>query len=377
MKAKSLLRCAFALAALAIATLGDRALAQAPARSPSVEQLQAEIERRDNLIADLLQRVQALEQRLGVAAPPPTSPTPTPPAAPGARAAAEEAAEEALLERALERSLVLAGGATLPRGQREIEPSIFYDYTQRSGLAAFDLGVVSRSFRRENVGAGLTFRAGLPWTSQLDVSVPFVHQRIEAVVDSATSSSSTSGIGDIQVALTKQFLAEPGARFGLLGGVGWVHARNNAALEPIVFGLPDFATPAAIGAGHDSFVARVAATKRMDPLVFVGSYSHGWNRSESVAGASVRAGDADSVSLRAILAASPEVSLRSGLSFTRTDNTRVNGVTLGGTRATATVLELGTSVVMNRNRLLDIAIGVGLTADAPDFSVSVSMPIRF
>ncbi len=78
-------------------------------RAQSVEQLQAELERRDAIIADLLQRVQALEQRVG-SPPVPRPPTSTPPAA-RARGEVDEGADEALLERALERSLVLSGGA--------------------------------------------------------------------------------------------------------------------------------------------------------------------------------------------------------------------------------------------------------------------------
>ena len=365
-------------AALAVAcAINLPTFAQMP-RSPSVEQLQAELERRDALIADLLQRVQALEQRAGVTGParaPGAAPVATPRAP--ARSAADESAEEALLERALERSLVLSGGALVPRGRKEIEPSIFYDHFQRSGLVALGDGAVMRNIRRENVGAALAFRAGLPWSSQLDIALPFVHQRVESVIDGASDASTSSGAGDIQVALTRQFLTERDAGFALLAGVGWIHSTRSASLRPLALGLPDFASPAAVGSGHDSWLVRATATKRMDPLVFVGSVSHVWSREESVAGHDVRTGNVEGLNLRAILAASPDVSLRAGLAWTRTGKTRINGLAIEGTRSVASILELGTSVILGRNRLLDVSLGVGLTDESPDFSFAVSMPIRF
>jgi hypothetical protein len=358
--------------------LAPAALAQSPARAPSVEQLQAELERRDAVISDLLQRVQALEQRVGAPAAAPAQPSApsAPPAARASRTTSEEA-DEALLERALERSLVLSGGALLPRGVREGEPSIFYDHLQRSGLAILGNGVVSRSFRREDFGAALAFRAGLPWSSQFDISIPYTHQRVEAVVDGVARNSSASGVGDIQVALTHQFLNERTSGFALLGGVSWSHGNRTTALRSLVLGLPDFAAPAAIGAGHDAFGARVTATKRIDPVVFVGSLAHTWNRAETVEGASVRTGAADGANLRAILAVSPDVSLRTGLAFTRTGKTRINGLGIEGTRSTASLLEVGSSIVLDRNRLLDLSLGIGLTSESPDFVFGLSMPIRF
>jgi hypothetical protein len=361
---------------LLAAAMGPAAFAQSPARAPTVEQLQAELERRDAVISDLLQRVQALEQRLGGAAPSRPAPTASAPAAPQARNAAEEA-DEALLERALERSLVLSGGALLPRGSKEVEPSLSYGYTQRSGLAVLGNSVVSRNYRREDFGAGLAFRAGLPWSSQLDLALPFAYQRVESVVDGVANRSTASGVGDVQIALTHQFLNERDSRFALLGGVSWLHSNRTSSLRPLVLGLPDFASPAAVGSGHDAFAARLTATKRIDPLVFVGSLSHSWGRAETVEGASVRTGAADGVILRAILAASPEVSLRTGLALTRTGKTRINGIGIEGTRTTATIAEIGTSVVLDRNRLLDLSLGIGLTAESPDFVFALSMPIRF
>jgi hypothetical protein len=369
------LRILLALVSIAPAML-PQAQAQTSTRTPTVAELQAELERRDAIISDLLQRVQALEQRLGAPAPAARAPVAAAATTSAARAAAEEA-DEALVERALERSLVLSGGALLPRGVREIEPSLSYDHFQRSGLAALGANAVTRSYRREDFGAALAFKAGLPWSSQLDVAVPFVRQRVESVVDGAGTSSSTSGIGDVQVGLTHQFLTERDSRVALLGGVTWTHSNREASLRPLVLGLPDFVSPATVGSGHDALAARVTAVKRVDPLVFVGSFTHAWNRAETVDGTSVRIGNADGLAVRAILATSPDVSVRGGFSFNRVGKTRLNGVAIAGSRSIASILELGASVVLGRSQLLDLSLGIGLTAESPDFLLGLSMPIRF
>ena len=352
--------------------------AQVPARNPTVEELKQELDRRDAIISDLLQRVQALEQRAGVApSRPPASAAAATPAPVSRKTEAQEAADEALLERALERSLVLSGGALIPRGQREIEPSLGYDYTQRSGLVIVGSDVVARSLRKEDFTGALTFRAGLPWTSQLDIAVPYTRQRIETLVAGTGGRSTDSAVGDVQIGLTKQFLNERESRFALLGGVTYVHSSSHDSLLGLAHGLPDFATPAGVGIGHDAIIARGAATKRLDPLVFVGSLSYAWSRSENVDGFDVKAGNTASANLRAILAASPDVSLRAGVSFARAGKSAVNGFSIEGSRTTASVLELGTSVVLGRNMLLDVALGVGLTSDSPDVLLGVSLPIRF
>ena len=350
------------------------AFAQSPS-APTAAQLQAELDRRDAIIADLLQRVQALERRLGAS--PVAGPAPAADARAPSRAATIDQADEALLERALERSLVLSGGALLPSGVRQVEPSLSYDHARGDGLALLGNTVVSRSFRRENIGAALALRVGLPWSSQFDLSLPYAHQRIEALVDGVPFTTSASGMGDIQATLTHQFLNEHTSRIALLGGVGWIHSGRASSLRPLVLGLPDFAAPASIGSGHDAFVARLTASKRIDPLVFVGSLSHTWNRPETVEGMNVRVGAVDGASVRAILAASPDVSLRAGFSLSRGGKTRLNGVSLDGTRSVASLIELGASIVIDRSRLLDVAIGVGVTDESPDFLFNISMPIRF
>jgi hypothetical protein len=43
----------------------------------------------------------------------------------------------------------------------------------------------------------------------------------------------------------------------------------------------------------------------------------------------------------------------------------------------AAPLNLSVGTILRQNMLLDVGVSVGLTEDAPDFGVAVSLPIRF
>ena len=117
--------------------------------------------------------------------------------------------------------------------------------------------------------------------------------------------------------------------------------------------------------------------KREDPLVFFGTVSYAVSREHSYAGSRIRPGN--SVGLRAgtLLAASPETSLRTGFELTRSDRTRINGQDAPGTSRVSGLLEFGLSRLLSASTLLDVTLGVGITPDAPDLRLSMSVPVRF
>jgi hypothetical protein len=282
---------------------------------------------------------------------------------------AEEPIDEDLLARALERSLVLTGGVLVPRGQFEIEPGLQFDYAARSAI-----GLV----RRENVVASLGLRVGLPWTSQLELSVPYLRQKVEVLVPGGTVVNDDSGVGDIQLGLSKELLAPGRGGTSVIGNITYQNASGDSNLallaNPV---LGSLLSSTSLGSGFDSIQATLTAVKRMDPLVFLGSYTHSFNRSTSAGGADIDPSDSNGVNFRAILATSPTASLRLGFSLARTGELKVNGAPLAASRQTSGLLELGGSVIVTRRMLLDVAFAAGLTEDAPDFVLGVSLPIRF
>lgn len=52
-------------------------------------------------------------------------------------------------------------------------------------------------------------------------------------------------------------------------------------------------------------------------------------------------------------------------------------LTVRGSDGTAAVAQIGFDQVLSSRALLDVTFGIGLTRDAPDYSLIVSLPIRF
>ena len=337
----------------------------------------AQADNRDALIQELRQRVEALEKKLEEkptapppqAAPPAESPKPVaPPAKPSA---SEEAGREDEGTRALERTLVREGGLVLPRGALEVEPRLQYTYRGSEGLGILTTGagaqVAQQDVRRDEVEASLGIRIGLPASFQAEMRIPYVWLDENRTTSSTLSDSRrVSGWGDLELGLAKQLLVERRGSFGLLGSVNWKSVSGNHELGRL--------SP---GSGFPQLQAALTAVKREDPLVFfgAGSYTRIFERDRS--GSRVDPGDTVGVKAGALLAASPETSLRAALDLSRSARARIDGVGIPGSDATVGVVELGLATLLTRRTLLDINLGIGITPDAPDLRLRLSLPIRF
>lgn len=117
----------------------------------------------------------------------------------------------------------------------------------------------------------------------------------------------------------------------------------------------------------------LTALKRQDPLAFVGSVSYEYAFEND----DIRPGDELGFSIGAFLAASPETSLRFLLNQSFADDQRIGGEVINGTDATTSTLSIGAASLLGRGVLVDISADIGLTEDAPDYAVRLSVPIRF
>lgn len=325
----------------------------------------AQTDSRDALIQELRRRIEVLEKRL---ADKPAAPTPAPAPAPKPTAS-EEAGREDEGARALERTLVRTGGLVLPKGVFELEPRLQYSYRGTQGLGIVTVGgvaqVAQQDVSRNRFEARLDLRAGLPWSMQAEIRVPYVW--VDEDRASATrESEQSSGLGDIEIGLAKQFLDERGSRPALLGALNWRSASGDHELGRL--------SP---GSGFPQLQAALTAVKRQDPLVFYGTASYTWLFERERSGSDVDPGDALGLKAGAILAASPETSLRAALDLTWSGRAELNGTSVPGSDATAAVLELGLAMLLSSRTLLDLELGIGLTPDVPDFRVRLALPIRF
>jgi hypothetical protein len=335
---------------------------------------------REANVAALEARIAALEERLAAAgggAPLPVAPSRPALPPPGAaargpdgpdRGAGVAAADEDAIDRALERALVQTGALLLPPGTVEVEPFAAFSRDERTAPAIVRvpggnaLGQVRD--RRTSADGGFAVRAGLPFDAQAQVRVPFGYEGRSTVDEAgfgrlAERDEDRTGLGDVVVGLSKGLLRERGLLPELVAAVEW---------DTRTGGDDDLTA----GSGFDEVSASLTATRRADPLVFVGAL--GYERAFERDG--VRPGDEISATLGTVLATSPDTSLRFLLTQSFRGDTELRGADVPGTDRVATTLTLGGSVVLTDRALLDVSAGIGVTDDAPDFSFRVAVPIR-
>ena len=273
-----------------------------------------------------------------------------------ATAAAASAPQDAETDsnRALERALVRERAALLSSGTVEVEPNFVLSHSSDEG-----------GFRRTSLGPGVTVRAGLPGRSQVEATLPYVVEKIT----SSGQTTHSDGRGDLSLTASHQLMTETGDLPSLVGSLGYQAATGrNTSYEqgPLV----------ALGGGFPSLQASFYGTKRLDPLVLFGSLSATRFHARDKGGADVRPGNIYGLRFGTALATAPASSLRAAVSLNWYDKTRINGAAVPGDDVDA-FLELGGSAVLTPSTAIDILFAAGLTRNAPDFRLSVSVPVRY
>jgi hypothetical protein len=361
------------------------------------QQLQQALRERDAIIRNLLERVSELEKKinspaLGVAAAYSVNTT-----APNNAALVPRADEEGYNDEdrkartALDRALIQRGGLLLPSGTLEVETSASYydassDAISVEGFSILPVlvvgNIVSDRIRREVALSSVTARLGLPGNFQLDVRTPFGYERVRTVSANGTETSQRStGLGDVQLSLSRQIAREHGGIPDLLADVGF---KTKTGKDP--FGLGN--NEIALGTGFYGAQSRITAVKSSDPLILFGSLSYTYNLpagkmipdSQNAAQkilAHFKPGDSYGFQLGSVLAVNPETSLSVAWDQTFTRGTSVNGLRIPGSYLVGGTLRLGGSYIYSAGKIVDLNVGIGLTRDVPNLQFTVGIPFRF
>ena len=208
--------------------------------------------------------------------------------------------------------------------------------------------VSDQRLRDDAVQGGLSAKLGLPWRSQFTVRVPYGWRR------------EASALGDGSEIRHSQTH---------IGAVSW---RLPTGRDP-------FKTPVvaiASGGGTHQVTARLSALKTVDPLVLYSTLSYAANIARDEPFGRVHPGDAVAWQMGALLAVSPETSLSAGFAQEFRGRTTVDGRPIAGSDGVAAVAQFGLDQVLSARALLDVSLGVGVTRDAPDYVLMISVPIR-
>lgn len=291
------------------------------------------------------------------------APPPQPPLSP---APGQFPVNLAASERALERVLVTQGALLLPLGTFEIEPAFTYQRTETSVPSVVGTSIAQTQLRQNNYIEELDVRGGLPWDSELEIDAPYrvIDQSVLTTVGTtgvSNPSASGSGFGDILMTLSHTVMREGVYRPDLVLGVQYSEDTGGG-----VNGVP-------YGNGFSQVRGIATATKRADPLAFIGSvaFAHGFERN------GFDPGNEYDATVGAVLAASPETSLRFLLEQQFFDEGKIGSTSVPGSGLTEASFITGASVIVAPKVLLDVSVGIGLTHDSPKYFIRVGLPIRF
>ena len=137
------------------------------------------------------------------------------------------------------------GALVLPAWHFQLTPQFSYAHWDK----------IQDPFISNSYSGALSLAVGLPWTSQVSVSVPYVYDQ------GRDGNPSSSGLADVGFLFSKELLVDNGTVPNLVGSVGWTSPTSrSSAVGPIPY--------------VSGFQAGFTASKQLDPLVVFLSASY-------------------------------------------------------------------------------------------------------
>ena len=285
-------------------------------------------------------------------------------------------AERIILER--------QGGVLVPPGQLVIEPALQYTNTGNSllnvsGFFPFPGLVIGRidtaSIDRDVWVNSLEARYGLHRRVELSLSVPYIFrsdrfERALGTEDESVDRVSDNGIGDIQFGVFSQILYQqkwwPDTVFNFL-------VRAPTGRNPFDVSGDD---ELPFGTGTWGIQSGITMVRQLDPAVVFGSLRYLWDIADQFDGQDVDLGDAFEYTAGLAFSLNERLAFTTSLSHSIVGRSKLNGDKIAGTDLNVVRLFLGGSYRMSPVITTNLNIGIGLTEDAPDFSIELSWPLR-
>jgi hypothetical protein len=306
-------------------------------------------------------------------------------------------------------------GVLTPRGKLVVEPSYQFGYSSADRVAligytvipAILIGLIDvRQVRTTTETGAMALRYGLTNRLELEVRVPYVYGHTDTIsreifTGSATDNVFTAsghGIGDVEATARYQ-INDGGADRPYY--IGWLRFKSRTGRDPFevttdcvtrcVQNATGTGLPLQIptGSGFYSLQPGVTWLYPSDPVVFFGnlSYLHNFARNNVsrtvLAGGKeslgkVQVGDVVDLSLGMGLALNDKASISIGYDQSFIGITKQNGKTVAGSaKSVLGTLLIGGSYRFSDKRTLNFALGVGVTRDTPDASVTIRMPMTY
>lgn len=278
-----------------------------------------------------------------------------------------------------------------PPNTTEVEIGFLYSHFSKNrlvvnGYSFYDVIIIGHlkvdEVRRDIMVPSLTLRYGLSPRANLEAVIPFRY-RIDNALKYGSQEGETgqpteetfsrAGLGDIELSLNldTRFVAEGSSPF-----ITTIAVKTVSGVDPYSVAGGERGVP--LGTGHWGARLGFATMKRFDPVVLFVGASYFWNIARDVEGyGTVDPGDTIQYSLGMGYALTRNFAVACRLEHSYTNKTVKAGVVQADSDANAATLYVGVSYSNERGSGCDLAVGIGLTEDSPDFTLRLGLPIRF
>ncbi|MFP6607958.1 MAG: transporter, partial [Myxococcota bacterium] len=298
---------------------------------------------------------------------------------------------------------VQTGGVLLPRGRLTLEPQFRYNYAsvnrvQIAGytiLPALTLGLIDVTRHdRSTITSTLAARYGLTDRIELDLSVPYVaawsrFRLSPKNTDGNLDKNQTAdghGIGDVQFGLRTQLNRGTSSIASFVAGVGVRVPTGRSPYEVKREGLFDqfIEQEVPTGSGFYSLNPTLSFVYPTEPGVLFGNLHYSWNIPRTIGATQpntdqpygkIDPGDVIGASLGMGLSLNEKLSLSLSYDHSMVFQTRQNGL-ISEDSVPLQIGTLGIGATKRRNSKISYSfmIGVGVTDDAPDVSLTFRVP---
>lgn len=299
------------------------------------------------------------------------------------------------------------GGVLTPKGQWIIEPSLQYSNSQVNRLTflgveileSFLIGILeAQDTDRDLLSLGITARYGLTNRLEIEAKLPYIWRddTFRASIPDVTNGAEISrdlrgnGLGDIELSMHYQINRGQGGWPFFVGNLRYKSDTGDGPFD-ISRDANGIETELATGSGFQAIEPSLTVLFPSDPAVLFANFGYLWaleedvDRTFSSAGGDPHtigkfdAGDALRTSFGMAYAINSASSFTLGYKhdFIQRTKTVINDVELTSPSLDVGALLLGFSHRLNDRASLNMNLELGVTADAPDMTVTLRTPFAF
>lgn len=295
-------------------------------------------------------------------------------------------------------------GVLTPKGSFVLDTSL--SYTQNSSnsvsvvgytvLPSLIVGLIRASdIDRTTITFGLTGRYGITNRLEVEARIPWVY-RTDSISERDLNSGSNQAtlrtvdgndIGDIEAAFKYQINMKDAPYW--IGSLRFKSTTGKSPYDVPINSLNDF-EELPTGSGFPSIEPGITMIMPIDPAVIFMNFSYIWNIKDDVEvditipdddeGENIRVdtidlGDTIGFSAGMGFAVNPKFSFSIGLSHKTILKSKINGSTANDAKLLQLdSLSFGANYAIDRDTTINVGATAGITADAPDFQLSVRIP---